>query len=243
MNPQKQKTSVGLPYESERKGTSSPSFSSATPYASNSSTSNNNSEPDLRSLDQSMPSSYSSYASLLVPSSGMATYIQYGVIIIIISLLGLNVFGLLETIIGNATDLIRPLAAFFGYNIGEVIKGAVSTSATGAKGIVDVASGTITGGVDILEKGLNLKNRNNRNKIDNSFLDQSVPNNEKPEESPEPDESGSRTQTKSTGKSGYCYIGEDRGFRNCIEVGENDKCMSGDIFPSQEICINPNLRE
>jgi hypothetical protein len=184
-----------------------------------------------------------SFASILTPSKGMSSYIQYGVIIIIISLLGLNVFGFLENIVETVTEIIRPVAAFFGYTVGETIKGAISTGAAGTKGIIDVASGTITGGVDILEKGLNNKNRHNRNKIDNSFLDQSVPNNDKPEESPEPDESGSRTQTKSTGKSGYCYIGEDRGFRNCIEVGENDKCMSGDIFPSQEICINPNLRE
>jgi hypothetical protein len=43
-------------------------------------------------------------------------------------------------------------------------------------------------------------------------------------------------------KSGWCYIGEDRGFRSCSEVGPNDMCMSGDIFPSNELCVNPNLR-
>jgi hypothetical protein len=48
--------------------------------------------------------------------------------------------------------------------------------------------------------------------------------------------------SKSASKSGWCYIGEDRGFRSCIRVGENEQCMSGDIFPSQEICINPKLR-
>jgi hypothetical protein len=47
----------------------------------------------------------------------------------------------------------------------------------------------------------------------------------------------------SAGKSGWCYIGDDRGFRSCAEVGANDMCMSGDIFPSQEICMNPNLRQ
>jgi hypothetical protein len=46
----------------------------------------------------------------------------------------------------------------------------------------------------------------------------------------------------STGKAGWCYIGDDRGFRSCAQVGVNDTCMSGDIFPSQEICMNPNLR-
>jgi hypothetical protein len=60
---------------------------------------------------------------------------------------------------------------------------------------------------------------------------------------PEADDSYSKIQTsKSSGKSGWCFIGEDRGFRSCVEVGENDKCMSGDIFKSKEICENPTLR-
>ena len=42
--------------------------------------------------------------------------------------------------------------------------------------------------------------------------------------------------------SGYCYVGEDRGFRTCIEVGESTKCMSGEIFPTREVCVNPRLR-
>jgi hypothetical protein len=62
-------------------------------------------------------------------------------------------------------------------------------------------------------------------------------------ESPQPDDATSRTQRQNTGKSGYCYIGEDRGFRSCIKVGEEDTCMSGDIFPTQAICINPRLRK
>lgn len=59
--------------------------------------------------------------------------------------------------------------------------------------------------------------------------------------SPQPDDATSRIQR--TGKSGYCYIGEDRGFRSCIKVGEQDTCMSGDIFPTHAICINPRLRQ
>ena len=45
-----------------------------------------------------------------------------------------------------------------------------------------------------------------------------------------------------TDKAGWCYIGEDRGPRSCMKVGADDKCMSGDIFPSQDLCVNPNLR-
>lgn len=46
----------------------------------------------------------------------------------------------------------------------------------------------------------------------------------------------------SENKSGWCYVGEQQDFRSCIEVGEFDKCISGNIFPSHEICVNPNLR-
>jgi hypothetical protein len=43
-------------------------------------------------------------------------------------------------------------------------------------------------------------------------------------------------------KPGYCYIGEDRGFRSCIQVGPDVECMSGDIFPTMDVCVNPRLR-
>jgi hypothetical protein len=55
------------------------------------------------------------------------------------------------------------------------------------------------------------------------------------------DSSSSEIQ-KGSGKRGWCFIGEDRGIRSCAKVGLNDKCMSGDIFPTSEICVNPKLR-
>ncbi len=59
---------------------------------------------------------------------------------------------------------------------------------------------------------------------------------------PVADDATSATQKQQKGKSGYCFIGEDRGFRSCIHVEQGDSCMSGDIFPTKEVCINPNLR-
>jgi hypothetical protein len=56
----------------------------------------------------------------------------------------------------------------------------------------------------------------------------------------QPDDTSSSIQLPK--KSGYCFIGEDRGFRTCMFVGPRDECLSGDIFPSMEICINPKLR-
>ena len=57
----------------------------------------------------------------------------------------------------------------------------------------------------------------------------------------EADDTNSNIQ-KGVSKSGYCYIGEDKGYRSCVYVKESDTCMSGDIFPTNDICVNPNLR-
>ena len=42
--------------------------------------------------------------------------------------------------------------------------------------------------------------------------------------------------------NGYCYIGYENGQRECTNVFDGDICMSGEIFPKLDICINPNLR-
>lgn len=61
--------------------------------------------------------------------------------------------------------------------------------------------------------------------------------------SPRADDTTSVTQKQQTGKAGYCYIGEDRGFRSCVKVDAGDKCMSGQVFSRNDICVNPTLRE
>jgi hypothetical protein len=78
----------------------------------------------------------------------------------------------------------------------------------------------------------------------NQALNKATPNlRRKNEPSYSADDSYSSVQmSKSSSKSGWCFIGEDRGFRSCTQVGNNDSCMSGDIFASREICVNPNLR-
>jgi hypothetical protein len=49
-------------------------------------------------------------------------------------------------------------------------------------------------------------------------------------------------ESSSSNKKGWCLIGSYEGIRSCSRVGEADTCMSGDIFPSQDICVNPNIR-
>jgi len=47
---------------------------------------------------------------------------------------------------------------------------------------------------------------------------------------------------QSVHQNGFCYIGYDQNQRECTNVYEGDICMSGQIFPTMEVCLNPHLR-
>jgi hypothetical protein len=174
---------------------------------------------------------------------------KYIIIILILAILGFNLFtyaGQFSKFIGKIIDRIinifRPILAYFGYGVTETAKKTIDFTATGSKKVIDVASGTLTGGINVLQQGLSKTNKDERKKSLGQDLGRRE-NKNPPMQYPMPDEAGSNTQLgKAKSKSGFCYIGEDRGFRSCISVGEGDNCMSGDIFPSREVCINPNLR-
>lgn len=79
----------------------------------------------------------------------------------------------------------------------------------------------------------------NERKIENRIQD--IPNtiknliNNKEDKIPEPSRSESQ-------QHGYCYIGKENNSRYCAKVSSKSKCMSGDIFPTMDLCINPKLR-
>ena len=80
----------------------------------------------------------------------------------------------------------------------------------------------------------------NIDKWQEGSLEKALDNASQSTKDPQPDDSRSFSQT--TGKAGWCFIGVDNGLRTCAEIGVNDGCMSGDVFPNQAICMNPNLR-
>jgi hypothetical protein len=42
--------------------------------------------------------------------------------------------------------------------------------------------------------------------------------------------------------NGFCYIGYDKNQRECTNVYEGDICMSGQVFPTLAVCLDPHLR-
>ena len=185
-------------------------------------------------------------------------------IIFILAFLGINIFVYLAKGTQTLADLLAPISQYFGGTAINATKQTVNVSATGAKAGIDVAAGTVTTGLDVVQqtagsiKGARAIDQQTTakpvydNSLSNALNNATSSLNQKggqqqqlEQDTPtyQADDSYSSIQaSKTAGKSGWCYIGEDRGFRTCAEVGVNDKCMSGDIFPTHEICINPNLR-
>jgi hypothetical protein len=183
-------------------------------------------------------------------TSTSSLFIRGLLVVLILALIGFNVFTYLDDIVAWFSRTFgapfRFVAQSLGYAAADTAKTTVDVTAQGTKTAVDIAAGATTSGIDVLQQTLESGNSNNNNsdeqkqiKADNDALETALSHAKK--QPPQPDDATSRTQR--TGKSGYCYIGEDRGFRSCIKVGEQDTCMSGDIFPTQAICINPRLRQ
>uniref|UniRef100_A0A6C0KYE9 Uncharacterized protein n=1 Tax=viral metagenome TaxID=1070528 RepID=A0A6C0KYE9_9ZZZZ len=171
------------------------------------------------------------------------------VIILILAFLGLNIFVYLAKGTQVFAELSAYLASIIGTGAAETTKQVTNVTATGTKAATDIAAGTVNTTVDVAQDTASqIKNANYteqqqlNSSLNNAKTEQKTIEQEK-ESGYSADEATSSIQSsKSTSKAGWCYIGEDRGFRSCIQVGVNDQCMSGDIFPSQEICMNPTLR-
>ena len=190
-------------------------------------------------------------------SSTASLMVRGALVLLLLALIGFNVFTYLDDITAWFSETFgapfRSVARFLGYAAIDTAHTTVDVTAQGTKSAVDIAAGAATSGIDVLQQTIDQKGSDqdqdqaqsqgqkgqSQDMSSNAGLQRALSHAKK--QPPQPDDATSRTQR--TGKSGYCYIGEDRGFRSCIKVGEEDTCMSGDIFPTHAICINPRLRK
>ncbi len=193
-------------------------------------------------------------------TNGNTSYTRIGLIVVILLFLGVNIFSYLGDLLQIIKDALAPLLKnileSFGYVVTETTKDVTQVTAAGAKLGIDVAAGTVESGINVIQGQLDLdqgsgsgqgqgpSQKNNLSKQGSlsASLSSALADAEYNSE-PLPDDATSSTQRNGSGKAGYCYIGEDRGFRSCIAIKEGDVCMSGEIFPTNAICVNPSLRE
>ena len=169
-------------------------------------------------------------------SAGTITTIV--LILVVLALLGLNIF----TYLAKGTDLLSILLGDTATKVPGAIGDTLEMSAKGTKLGLDVVGGAVQDAGDILGKELNIHRRlgESRNRAFKDAVDRRQTDGLDRYRSYEPDREDNGVQRPH--KPGWCYIGTDRGHRSCIKVGDSDKCMSGEIFPTKDICINPSLR-
>ena len=185
------------------------------------------------------------------------TFSTWLIIILILAFLGFNIFAYLARGTQDVTSFLAPLVEKIFGTTATVAGQTVNISAEGAKAVVG-------GTANVLDTGLTAVQEITPNGAPSSLPRQSVQGtmpqqdvtannalNRALNASQQTQQGGANDEYEaheapssvhSAGKAGWCFVGEDRGIRTCAEVGVNDECMSGDIFPSQELCINPNLR-
>jgi len=171
--------------------------------------------------------------------SSKNTIIVILTILLILSFLGINLLDIVSNIIKSIVYILGPfisqILAVFGYTSGTLINKSADVVSDTAKIGIDIAEGTVQNIGNLLIsassgsiKPLDIK------------LSQ-----DKPTSAPtQPTEDTSENPIQkpiSASKSGWCLIGEYENRRGCIEVGEQDKCLSGQIFPNQKMCLNPTM--
>ena len=184
-------------------------------------------------------------------------------IILILAFLGINVFIYLAKGTQTFTEFLAPYLNYIGITAFNTTKQAIDTSAKGlneAGNIVETELKRNT--MEQQQTIIQLDKKDNKtNNLGTTNYDYNKENNDGDDDQcviPQKnnlmkaldnaaqttdymaDDALSSIQHQS--KTKWCYIGEEKGVRNCVRLSESQKCMSGDIFPSSDICINPNLR-
>lgn len=159
-------------------------------------------------------------------------------VLLLFSFLGINILDILSNFIKLIIRLFGPIVSellgLLGYTTGTVINTSADVAADAAKGAIDIAEGTIQNVGDLMIKAskddINLTSKSS---LDNALSMETVNNvdmdiSENPIQKP-----------ISSNKINWCLVGEYKNKRKCIDVQDGDKCMSGQVFPNLESCLQP----
>jgi hypothetical protein len=187
--------------------------------------------------------------------------ITWVIIILLLAFLGFNIFVYLAKGTQGVADFFAPLIKIVGGATASITGQAVNVSAEGAKAVVGGTAGVVNSGLtgvqDLTPNNNNVTPNNapsaikghqavnTKQQVDNiqqSTLNKAL-NTSQSQQPPDQDyQANEASSSIGEQKAGWCFIGEERGFRTCGQVTADDECMSGNIFPTQEICMNPSLR-
>jgi hypothetical protein len=185
------------------------------------------------------------YTDYTPPSSGNDTtknlLIIVLLVVLVLSLLGINIFTIFGNALQNFINIFNPIVSKglseLGYASGTVLDKTSDIVADTSKTGIDILHGTVDSVGDLLLKA---SGKGAGSELDNRI---NQPPTIAPKQ-PEPNQTTNPIQSStSSSKSNWCLVGEYNGTRGCISVSDQDKCLSGQVFPNQQMCLNPNLSQ
>jgi hypothetical protein len=160
--------------------------------------------------------------------------------LLVLSFLGINLLNIvgngLQDIISIFGPAIAQILSVFGYTAGNLIDKSADVVTDVSKTGIDVAGGALhsVGGL--------LKNASQPNINEEAKRALDNPTAPLRYNTPKPDSASNPIQNPiSSAKTSWCLVGEYEGRRGCIEIGDQDKCLSGQVFPQQQMCLNPTM--
>ena len=178
--------------------------------------------------------------------SNKNTIIMVLVFLLVFSFLGINILLIFGDVIKRIAQIFGPffekVLATFGYTTGTVIDKTTDAAIDISKTGIDIAGGVAYNIGDLFKQASDEKKDI---KLDLGLdLEKTVnePSKKKEEkhEEPKPDTTKNPIQKPiSSVKARWCLVGEYQGRRGCIEIADHDKCLSGQVFPTQQMCLNP----
>jgi len=143
-----------------------------------------------------------------------------------LSFLGINILAeggdLVQLFTNTFGPLISQILKMFGYTAGNIINKSADVAADAAKIGIDIAEGTV-------------------HDVGNLLIPQNGSGGSE-QDGPMQDNTESPIQNSiASNKMNWCLVGDYEGKRGCVSITDADKCLSGQMYPSQQICINPNF--
>ena len=157
--------------------------------------------------------------------------------VLLFSYLGINILTILGDSMERFVAFVSPMVTEFlvltGYSTGSVINKTADVVSDTAKETIDIAEGAVQ------NVGNLLMDAGKKGKSKTPLLANKPTTTE-----PEPDAPENTIQKPiSSNKYNWCLVGEYQNKRGCMPITESDKCLSGQVFPTQKMCLNPNLSQ
>lgn len=182
-------------------------------------------------------------------------------ILLVFSFMGINLLSILGNAlqgIGNAIiPIIERILNVLGFSLGSLLNFTGDFVEDVGTKTLDLANDGIHGVTGIFMNDPNYKRNvssvgtNNLLQgaqlapITNPVLDQTIQqgpsNGGGATVAPSTAASPVQTSIPAANKAQWCLVGEYNERRGCVAIGQNTQCMSGQVFPTQNACLNPNL--